>query len=474
MAHFTRREFIGSSLGTGAALALTMPAFSQTSAANDLNVGLIGCGGRGTLIIRSASSQPNVNVTWLCDPDTARTDKLKEQYAGAQTCTDLRQMLDDDSLDAVMIATCNHWHCLAAAMALEAGKHVYVEKPLSHTQREGQQLIDAVKRSGKLLQVGTQQRSDPMQRQIKQFLHEERAIGELQSVTVNRFGVRGSIGKRSQPLAPPQTVVFNQWVGPAALDPLFRNHLHYDWHWDWNTGSGEMGNWGVHIIDDVRNNVFLDEVAYPKTIAAAGGRYVWNDAGTTPNLHYAQLDTGSIPVAVGVCNVTESSSAKGSPNVHGPGSGYVVYGEGGQFHGQRGGGVAYDTDGKVIKKFSGDAGSQHQKHFIDAIRTGDASLLSAPVEVGHHSTAWCNLANIAWRAAGEIDQENAPVFESGQAMLDTLKATLAAHGDETKVQMGPTLTFDAESQRFTGNLANRGNALLDYEHRSGFTMPTGA
>lgn len=474
MTQFTRRQFVGSSLGAGAALSLTLPAFSESSAANDMNVGLIGCGGRGTLLVSQFAKQPNVNVTWLCDPDTARTGKLKRSYSKAQATTDLREMLEDESLDAVIVATCNHWHCLAAAWALEAGKHVYVEKPLAHTQREGQQLIDAVKRSGKMLQVGTQQRSDPMQQEIKDFLHEERGIGELKSVTVNRFGVRASIGKRTKPLAPPTTVNYDMWVGPAAVQPLMRNNLHYDWHWDWNTGSGEMGNWGVHVMDDVRNNVFLDKVPFPKAISAAGGRYVWNDAGNTPNLHYAQLDTGSLPVSVGVCNITESPTEKGSPKILGPGSGYVVYGEGGRFHGQRGGGVAFDADGKVIKKFSGDAGSQHQRHFVEAIRSGDASRLSAPVEVGHHSTSWCNLANIAWRAGSDPNIEAAEVFESGQNVVDTMQATLEAHGEKATMQLGPELTFDPQSERFTGSLANRGNALLDYEHRGDFQMPTGA
>jgi len=122
------------------------------------------------------------------------------------------------------------------------------EKPLSHTQWEGDQTVAAARRYGKVCQIGTQQRSDPMQAEIKKFLHEEKALGEIKAAKVNRYGVRGSIGKREKPLEIPKSVNYDLWLGPAQDQPIMRNKLHYDWHWDWNTGSGEMGNWGVHVL----------------------------------------------------------------------------------------------------------------------------------------------------------------------------------------------------------------------------------
>ena len=139
---------------------------------------------------------------------------------------------------------------------MEEGKDVYVEKPLSHSQWEGQQTVNAARRYNRICQVGTQQRSDPMQAEIKKFLHEEKALGEIKTARVNRFGVRGPIGKRSTPLEIDKSVDYDLWLGPAEDKPIFRNKLQYDWHWDFNTGSGEMGNWGVHVLDDLRNNVF--------------------------------------------------------------------------------------------------------------------------------------------------------------------------------------------------------------------------
>ena len=139
---------------------------------------------------------------------------------------------------------------------MEAGKDVYVEKPLSHSQWEGEQTVAAAEKYKRICQLGTQQRSDPMQAEIKTFLHKEKGLGDIVSVQVNRVGVRSSIGKRSTPLLIPNDMDYDLWLGPAIDEPIFRDKLQYDWHWDWNTGSGEMGNWGIHILDDVRNVVF--------------------------------------------------------------------------------------------------------------------------------------------------------------------------------------------------------------------------
>jgi predicted dehydrogenase len=419
------------------------------------------------------------SIAGLCDPDQERLAAAKKHYPGAKTWTDLRGMLDDDGIDAVVIATCNHWHCLAAIWAMEAGKDVYVEKPLSHSQWEGRQTVAAAAKYGKICQVGTQQRSDPMQAEIKKFLHQEQGLGKVLSARVNRYGVRPPIGRRTTPLPIPSSVAYDLWLGPAQDEPIYRDKLQYDWHWDWNTGSGEMGNWGVHVLDDVRNNVFQDSVALPKRILGGGGRVVFNDAGETPNVHFVYFDTGSIPVVIGLTNITESPASRRSPPHPGPGRGYIAYCEGGRFEGQRGKGVAFDKDGKVIKEFRGNSGNTiHQQNFIDAVRSRDASILNTHVEVGHYSTGWCNLANIAFRCGTTFSHADAKSIRdpSGQwpGLVADMERALAAHDIDIEggeIRLSPVLEVDAKSEQFVGAGADAANRYLKRQYRDGYQVP---
>ena len=345
----TRRQFMATAAAASAAVTFPSVTKAATMAANDVNVGFISCGGRAGGHMGTFNKLDGVNITALCDPDESRLGSAQQKYSGAKGYADLRDLLDDDSVDAVVVATTNHWHCLASIWAMQAGKDVYVEKPLSHSQWEGRQTVNAARKYNRICQVGTQQRSDPMQAEIKKFLHEEKALGDIVTARVNRFGVRGPIGKRSTPLKIDDSVNYDLWLGPAQDKPIFRDKLQYDWHWDFNTGSGEMGNWGVHVLDDLRNNVFQDKVVLPKRIFGGGGRVAWNDAGNTPNVHFVYFDTGSIPVVIGLTNLTGGPSERRSPKHAGPGSGYIAYCEGGRLEGQRGRAVAFDKDGKEVK-----------------------------------------------------------------------------------------------------------------------------
>jgi len=486
----TRRNFLRCGLVAGAGLPWT-PRTWAASAKDPIQLGIIGCGWRGGQLLNSFGSLDGVTIAGLCDPDPVRLNQAAKEHPQASTWADMRRMFDSPKIDAVVIAACNHWHALAAIWAMEAGKHVYVEKPLSHLHWEGGQIVKAAAKYQRICQVGTQQRSDPMQAEIKNFLHEERALGEIQWVRVNRFGVRGSIGKRSTPLSVPTNVDFNLWLGPAQEQPIYRDKLHYDWHWDWNTGSGEMGNWGVHIMDDVRNNVFQDNVAYPRRVAAAGGRYVWNDAGETPNLHFAMLDTGSVPVVVTLCNLPNSPGGKEAPQVTGPNSGYIVYCAGGRLEGQRGMARALDNDGKVLRKFKGTGGGgRHQKNFIEAVRNQDGSLLNAPVQVGHHSTAWCNFANLAFRAGqvragqvragqGGLDPTNKRLeralgeHASADELLEEMRRILAVYNPAaaSDLSLKSVLNFDSQTEHFTGSHEIQANQLLRRQDRKPFVVP---
>jgi predicted dehydrogenase len=476
--HATRRSFIHGGLAAGALLTLPSRRARAASANEQINVGLIGCGGRGTELLRSFHKIEGVHVAGLCDADAQRIDQCKKTYGAAKTWVDMRGMLEDQDIDAVIIATCNHWHALAAIWAMEHGKDVYVEKPLANTHWEGQQVVAAAKKYSRICQVGTQQRSDPMQAQIKEFLHGKKELGKLQAARVNRYGVREPIGKRSAPLEPPKSVDYNLWLGPALDEPIYRDKLHYDWHWSWNTGSGEMGNWGVHVIDDLRNNVFLDKVTMPSKIAGGGGRVTWNDAGETPNLHFAYFDAGGVPVVMGLCNLPAKPGGERSPNSPGPGSGYIAYCEGGRLEGQRGAAVAFDADGKEIKRFRGSGGESHQANFIDAVRSRDAASLNATAEVGLYSTAWCHLANIAVQVGESLSYERINAIKSQSSrceeLIDEMAKVLDAHDVDygsSQLKISRVLSFDPRSEKFTGAGAEPANRLLTRKYRAPFTVP---
>jgi len=480
MPKLSRRQFVASGAAAGVMMSIpgsALRASSHPMANDSINVGMIGCGGRAGGLVNSFAKIEGINITGACDPDSTRVDKMKKNYDRAQGWSDMRAMLDSDTCDVTVVATCNHWHCLAAIWAMEAGKHVYVEKPLSHSQWEGEQTVAAARRYNKICQIGTQQRSDPMQAEIKKFLHEEKGLGEIKACRVNRFGVRRSIGKRDKPLEIDKNVAYDLWLGPAQDKPIFRDSLHYNWHWDWNTGSGEMGNWGVHVLDDVRNNVFLDKVATPKRIFGGGGRVVYNDAGETPNVHFVYFDTGSYPVVIGLSNLPSAPGGKKAAPHPGPNSGYVVYCEGGEYHGQRGKGEAFDKSGKQIKEFKGNSGSgSHQKNFIEAVRKNDASILNADVEVGHHSTGWCNFANIAYQAGGKYSSDEAKELnlEQWTTLMKEMETHTAAHGiklESDQISLSPMLELDVEEGRFVGDKKDVANKFIKREYRKGYEVP---
>ncbi|MGI9466071.1 MAG: Gfo/Idh/MocA family protein [Rubripirellula sp.] len=484
MPQLTRRQVLASGIAAGLTTSLPAGTVRAANANDEINLGFISCGGRAGQLMGYFNEVPGVNIAGLCDPDKKRLGLAKQRFPKAETWTDLRELIASKSIDAVVIATCNHWHCLAAIWAMEAGKDVYVEKPLSHSQWEGKQTVAAARKYDRICQLGTQQRSDPMQAEIKKFLHEEKALGEIQAARVNRYGVRPSIGKRDTPLKIEKDVAYDLWLGPAQDQPIYREKLHYDWHWDWNTGSGEMGNWGVHVLDDCRNNIFQDSVALPKQVLGGGGRVALNDAGQTPNIHFAYFDTGSIPVVIGLSNLpgepNSPMSKKGkrkSPKHPGPNSGYMAFCEGGRFEGQRGGGAAFDNDGKQIKTFKGKGGNGlHQANFIDAVRQHDRSILKSEVALGNDSTGWCNLANVAYQAGSKFsrNEANEVGVKQWNGLIKEMDKHLDAHNiamESDTIRLSPLMTLDEKTQRFVGNGANAGNKFLKRQYRKGYQVP---
>ena len=470
-----RRTLLGAAAAAGAVWTFPQPA--RAAANDEIRLGFISCGGRSGEHMRVFGEMPGVAVVGLCDPDASRVADKAKLFPKAKTYADMRPMLDDPNVDAVVVATSNHWHCLASIWAMQAGKDVYVEKPLSHSEWEGEQTVKAALKYNRICQVGTQQRSDPMQAEIKRFLHEERGLGKILSCRVNRYGVRPSIGKRAQPLVIDKGVDYDLWLGPARDEPIYRDQLQYDWHWDFNTGSGEMGNWGVHVLDDARNNVFLDRVTLPTRILAAGGRVAWRDAGETPNVHFVYFDTGEVPTVISLSNLPAEPGGKSSPKHPGPGSGYIAFCEGGRLEGQRGKAVAYDHQGREIRKFSGNSGNKiHQRNFIDCVRSRSTSELNTPLEMGNASTGWCNLANIAFQV-GELYSEDAATLLAAEVPLwgklrEEMQAHLQTHSVAmTELRLSPVLEFSTDKRAFHGPAAERANALLRREYRAPYVVP---
>ena len=479
MARIHRRVFLQQSAAVGAAL-LARPTFAKSSTGvnEKLNMGFIGAGGRANELLPRFKALKDVRITALCDVDEERLNKTGEKYPHAKKYADLRKLLDDKDIDAVAIATCNHWHALAAIWAMQAGKDVYVEKPLSHNHWEGQQVVAAARKLDRIVQLGTQQRSDPMQAELKQYLHKDKTLGEIKYAQVCRFGPRQPIGKRSTPLEPPKTVNYDLWLGPAQDQPIYRDKLHYDWHWEWNTGNGELGNWGVHVLDDAVNVVLQDRQPFPRRISAAGGRVVWDDAGETPNVVFAYYDTGSIPILFGLSNLPDGKEGPKGLKVEDIGTGYVIQCEGGYYEGGRGSGTARDEKGNILRKFKGDSGAEHQRNFVDAVHAHDRKILNAEVEIGHQSTAWCNLADVAQRAGDEYSHEKAMSVRQDYQPWDQLVELIEKHLQKnsvdlkhSKFQLGPVLEFDSAKQMFTGDNAAKTNGYLRREYRKGFEVP---
>lgn len=475
---------MGAGLALYAANLFPAPAQIALGANERVRLGSISCGGRANELLANFQKFDDVDVVAICDPDSARVGSTKEKFEQKlKTFADCRKLLEDSEIDAVVVATCDHWHCLGAIWAMQSGKDVYVEKPLAHNIYEGIQVVNAARKYKKVCQVGMQQRSDKMQREIKKFLHADKEIGAVKAARVNHYMPRNPIGLRKEPLKFPKTVDKNLWLGPALDLPVYRDNLQYDWHWSWNTGTGEMGNWGVHVLDDCRNNVLLDATEFPKRILGGGVRAGKEDAGETPNVHFVYFDSGAIPVVLALSTLAMAESRSAGPHP-GPGSGYIAYCEGGRLEGQRGSAKAFDADGNLIREFKGNSGQvEHQRNFIDAVKKQDSSILNAEVAVGKATSEWCNLANIAFKCGRPLDAERAEFIAKaadgaekiwGEA-LDSAQQTLMSNKMSmlnSNVVVSDLLTFDSDARKFVGTDSDKANAFLSREYRNEeFTVP---
>ncbi|MFM7129470.1 MAG: Gfo/Idh/MocA family protein [bacterium] len=398
-----RRHFLKSSAAL-ASVAGSVNAARMADAA-PVHMALIGCGGQGSGLLMNFAGIPGVVFDYVCDPDTKRATGAAEKLVKAGKPTpkqvaDLRQVLDDPKINAVVVATPDHWHAPAAILACQAGKHVYVEKPCSHNIREGQLLVAAAAKSGKLVQHGTQSRSMPLLQHAIGHLHSG-LIGTVLHARAINIQRRANIG-HAKPSQPPEGFDYDMWTGPAPMVPFQANRHHYTWHWWYDFGTGDMGNDGVHELDIARWG--LGVTSHPDKIAALGGKYYFDDDQQFPDMQNVLFEYNSSG-KVGEKRQLMFDMRIWSPYSPDDGidNGVAFYGtEGWMLVSKRGVAKAFDAKGKPMPLPGKPMDHpSHQLNLIQAIR-GEAKL-TAPIEIGHISASLCHMGNIAVRLGRSLD-----------------------------------------------------------------------
>lgn len=472
MSEISRRRFLEDTL-LAAAAAAAVPATAIAAprrgpaAADPLRIAVIGVRGRGRAHIKAFNDSPDAKVVAICDPDEGVIGPAARAARGAKYVKDMRRLLEDDSIDAVSIATPNHWHSLATGWALEAGKHVYVEKPVSHSFSEGRDVVDLAERTGLVVQHGTQARSHRATRDAMAWLNSG-GLGKVRLARGLCYKRRKSIGKVTADQAPPATLDYDLWTGPAELRPLRRKNLHYDWHWDFNTGNGDLGNQGVHQMDIARWGLGQD--GFPRSVVSLGGRLGYDDDGDTPNTQIAVYDYGEQQLIFEVRGLaTDPYKTAHVGVVFHCDDGYLVSASYGKV-------VAFDRAGKEVKVFTG--GGNHFQNWIDAVRAGDPSLLNSGVREGHVSAGMCHLGNTSYRMASarRLDASDKPFgdHEAGNESFQRMRRHLADRGvapAKTEYRVGPLLSFDPVREIFVGERAAEAGARLVRANRKGYSFP---
>lgn len=473
-----RRHFLKNSVGLTLGLS-ALGLNGRILGANErIRVGIIGVGGKGQSHAEHLLTIPDVQLVALADPDPAyKMAAFRDRLAGRETpvkvdmYTDFRKLLDRKDIDAVIIASPNHWHALHTIYSLRAGKHVYVEKPTSHDVWEGRQMVNLAKTSGLVVQAGLHHRSRNCWPEVMQYL-EEKHLGNILCARGLCYKRRESIGKLDAPMSPPKSCDYDLWLGPAQDKPILRPQFHYDWHWVWNTGDGDLGNQGVHQLDIAR--WLMGQTGYPENVFSIGGRFGYEDAGQTPNTQIIFYDYKPIPLIFEVRGLPVQPTINAMPLYKKARIGTVIECEGGYVSEE----AAYDNSGKRIHKFTGHGGENHLPRFIDAIRSNRPESVPCSISDGQLSTAIGHIGNISYRLGEQTGPaEIARKFSSDSVQGDTWRRFIEhlvineVDLNKHKATLGPVLTFDAKTEQFTGTLAQEANALLKNDYRSGWEVP---
>jgi predicted dehydrogenase len=516
MAKRTRREFLEESMfatvaalgaASGAKVYAHQSAGGRVSPNDTINVAVVGVNGRGNAHIQGlakteANSSLNTVITHICDADTAVGERRAAEVAKRQGgiapkfVQDIRQVLDDKSVHVVSIATPNHWHALASIWAMQAGKDVYVEKPISHNVSEGRRIVDASTKLNRICQTGTQGRSSAASAQAIAFIRS----GGIGEVLVSRglcYKRRPSIGPLGT-YAVPSTVNYDLWSGPAPMEqPLTRKNLHYDWHWVWPTGNGDLGNQGIHQMDLARWALGVNRL--PDAVISYGGRVGYVDAGTTANTQVVIMPYGKQSIVFEVRGL-ETGAYKGSTvgDILEGTEGYVVWGAGPV--------TAFDKNGKPMRTFNNAGGGgdtttegapapagrggrgggggpdAHFANFIAAVRSRRRQDLKADCLEGHLSSALCHLGNISYRLGAQVTPQelvsrlnSLKVSDNVQDTFERTKAHLADNEVDiatSKLTLGAWIDLDHANERFRNN--DKANAMLTRDYRAPYVVPANA
>jgi predicted dehydrogenase len=412
-----RRNFLAASLAT-------LPALTAAGAARASEkyvLAVLGVNGRGRDLLKGFAGFHDVEIAYVCDPDLNVVPKaLKGLPAGhkrePKVVQDMRKVFDDKDVTAVLVATPDHWHALATVRACQAGKHVYVEKPISHNLVEGRRMIQAARKYNRVVQVGTQRRSGAYLARAVEYVREGK-LGKVPFARAWIAGDRKSIGKKHDGKVPDK-VDYDLWLGPAPLRPFNPNRFHYNWHWNWDTGTGELGNNGIHGLDVIRWLLNLDA---PERISSGGGKFFYDDDQQTPDTLITTFDFPGT-------SVVWEHRIWAKTGLRGQGFGIELVGEKGTLVIDNKG--WHEENGVEMSEKATAIEAPHQRNFLDSIRDGKRP--AADIEEGHKSTRLCHLGNVAYR-------------------------------------LGRTLRFDPATETIPGDA--EATRMLGRTYRKGFEMP---
>ncbi len=483
MKNLSRRSFLKQTALTTAAVGFSAHSWSQVKGANeDIRIGVIGFHGRGESHIDAFKKMKGVRLTALCDVDKGvlrrGIGKLKKDGIEVEGFADIRKLLESKNLDAISIATPNHWHALGAIWGIQAGKDVYLEKPVSHNVWEGRQIVRAAEKYKKVVQTGTQSRSSTAIAEAVDYVRQ----GNLGKIVVARglcYKPRPSIGKTSGPQKVPDEIDYDLWSGPAPLIPPHRNStrwgtVHYDWHWIWAYGNGDLGNQGIHQMDIAR--WFLGEHELSPRVLSVGGRLGYEDDGETPNTMMIIHDYKKAPLIFEVRGLPQKAGATAMDKLKGIDIGVIIECENGYatVTSNYRNAAIYDREGKEVKKFEGD--TSHFANFITAVRSRKPEDNKAPILEGHISSALCHTGNISYRVGSQATPEKIrDALHADKAAAETFNRMaehLAANNvdlTKTKAILGTFLTMDVKAEKFKNNDA--ANAFLKDKYREPFVVP---
>jgi predicted dehydrogenase len=419
MSTLDRRHFLHTTAAAGLTAAVAAGAAAKPN--EKIVLAVMGLHGRGRGLLNGFCGFDNVEIAYLCDPDSTVlpaavkvVESKKKQTP--KTEKDVRKVLEDKDVTALAIAAPDHWHALATVWACQAGKHVYVEKPVSHNVVEGRRMVEAARKYRRVVQAGTQRRSGAHFHSAADFVRSGK-LGKVPFIRTWIAGNRKSIGhKQDAPV--PAGVDYNLWLGPAPKRPFNPNRFHYNWHWNWDYGTGELGNNGIHALDVARMLLDLDA---PTRVTAGGGKFFYDDDQQTPD---TQIVTFDFPH----CTLIWEHRIWSKTGVEGEGWGVTLYGEKGTLVFDKKG--WHVNDGVEASDKAAEIERPHLKNFLDCIKEGKRP--NADIEEGHKSTRLCHLGNIAFRT-------------------------------------GRTLRFDADKETILGDAEASG--LLGRSYRAPFVLP---